>query len=61
MKKKYIQACEVGGSIYGKKRKTSNVAYSHQAKVTKNDIKDAYNRFFKNQVTALYDAINKTK
>ena len=59
--KKYIQACELGGSIYGKKRKTSNLGSTSRDKVSKRELKNTYNRFFKNQVEALYDAINKTK
>ncbi|MFQ5952232.1 MAG: hypothetical protein ACE5JK_02385 [Candidatus Omnitrophota bacterium] len=55
-KKKYIQACEMGVSIYGKKKgKKVNTRYKN---VRKKDLANVYNKFFKDQVSALYRAIN---
>ena len=55
-KKKYIQSCDMT-SMYGKKKKSRKTA-SHGVKVRKKDIADVYNKFFKDQVSALYRAIN---
>lgn len=58
MKKRFIQACEVGGSIYGKKGAGKKVSPIHKD-VSKKDLINVYNKFYKNQVTALYEAIQK--
>ncbi|MGB2630729.1 MAG: hypothetical protein WBD24_00635 [Candidatus Omnitrophota bacterium] len=55
-RRKYIQSCEVG-SMYGKKKNQRKTA-AHSAKVRKKDLTDVYNKFFKDQVAALYKAIN---
>jgi len=59
--KKYIQACDIGGSIYGKKSSTGKKVSPNHRSVGKNDIRRVYNKFYKDQVTALYNAINKDK
>ena len=56
-KKKYIQACEIGGSMYGK-RKPSKRLNANRKGVRKEDLASVYNKFFKDQVAALYKAIN---
>jgi len=61
MKKKYIQSCELGGSIYGKTRQTNKAASASNSKVTKKDLMQVYNQFFKSQASALYDAVNKSR
>ncbi|MCK4852379.1 MAG: hypothetical protein KAS86_04615 [Candidatus Omnitrophica bacterium] len=58
MKKKYIQACEVGGSIYGKKHTTEKRNTAGHGKASKKDIVKVYNRFYRDQVAALYRAIH---
>ncbi len=55
-KKKYIQACEMGGSIYGKKKVKKRTTL-HVKNVQKKDLAEVYNKFFKDQVSALYRAI----
>ena len=58
MKKKYIQACEVGGSIYGKKRPAGKGDNPGRGKASKKDLVRVYNRFYRDQVAALYRAIH---
>ena len=55
-RKKYIQSCELGGSMYG--RKKSSKSSKSRKYVRKKDLHDVYNKFFKDRVTALYRAIN---
>jgi hypothetical protein len=57
-KRKYIQACNVGGSIYGKKRNTKKRTTISSKQVSKKDLAEVYNKFFKDQVAALYRAIH---
>jgi hypothetical protein len=56
-RKKYIQSCEIGGSIYGKKKTRKGTALSRK-KSSKKELVDVYNKFFKDQVAALHRAIN---
>lgn len=56
-RKKYIQSCETGGFIYGRKKAKRTTALNHK-KANKKDLADVYNKFFKDQVSALYRAIN---
>ncbi len=59
-KKGFIQAVELGGSIYGKKRSTGkNVSPNHRS-VSKKDIMSVYDKFYKKQADALYKAIKKS-
>ncbi len=58
VKKRYIQACEVGGSIYGKRTAGKKVSPIHNDKANKKDVADIYNKFYKTQVSALYKAIH---
>lgn len=55
-KKRYIQSCEIGGSIYGKRKGKRSTGYSRK-NVSSKDLAETYNKFFKNQVAALYKAI----
>jgi hypothetical protein len=56
-KKRYIQSCDLSGSIYGKKKSSKRTASSRK-NVSKKDLAHVYNKFFKDQVSALYRAIN---
>ncbi len=56
-RKKYIQSCEIGGSIYGRKKTRKGTALSRK-KPSKKELVDVYNKFFKDQVAALHRAIN---
>ena len=56
-RKKYIQSCEIGGSIYGKKKTRKGAALGRK-KPSKKELVEVYNKFFKDQVTALHRAIN---
>jgi len=49
MKKKYLQACEFGGSIYGKKRTTRKKTQSGNNSSRKNDLINSYTKFYKKQ------------
>ena len=48
--KKYLQACELGGSIYGKKKNSAEKDSDGTAKNLKEDSITAYRKFFKNQL-----------
>jgi len=61
MKKRYLQACEVGGSIYGKKRQTGKQHHANVNRISKKDVVEVYNKFYKDQVAALYKAIHNDK
>ena len=61
MKKKYIQSCDIGGSMYGKKRGSNKKVSPNHRSVTKQDLRRVYNKLYKDQVTALYNAINNSK
>lgn len=56
--KKFLQACETGGSIYGRKRTTGNKDVVEKNGVSKDDLMAVYNKFYKNQVAALYKIIS---
>jgi len=56
-RKKFIQPCELGGSIYGKKRSTSKTSNTSNSKAQKKNLVDTYNKFYKDQAEALYRAI----
>ena len=59
MEKKYIQTCDLGG-IYGKRHAGGkNVSPNHRSvEVDKKDLITIYNKFYKDQVAALYRAIH---
>lgn len=61
MKKKYIQACNIGGSMYGKARSENEKVSPDHRSISKQDLRRVYNKLYKDQVTALYNAINKSK
>ncbi len=58
MKKKYLQACELGGSIYGKKRTTMKKSPGKKSG-NSDGMVTAYNDFYKSQVDALYKAFKR--
>jgi hypothetical protein len=57
-KKKFIQACSVGGPIYGKKRTAGKNSAAKKSKTGQKDLSAVYNKFYREQVTALYKAIH---
>lgn len=59
MKKKYIQACEITGSIYGKKRAIGKRVSPNHMSVNREELAKVYNKFYKDQVTALYRALHR--
>ncbi|MDD3088407.1 MAG: hypothetical protein PHT95_00480 [Candidatus Omnitrophica bacterium] len=59
--KKYLQACQIGGSIYGKKRVDGMREMGGRDAVSKEDLMTVYNKFYKNQVAALYKIIREDK
>ena len=60
-KKKHIQACVIGGSIYGKKSSIGKKVSPIHRSIGKEDLRRVYNKFYKDQATALYNAINGDK
>ena len=56
--KKHLQRCELNGSLYGKKRTTDKKGSTPYNGVNKDDLMKIYNKFYKNQVAALYRAIH---
>ena len=58
-KKRFIQACEIGGSIYGRKRAAGKkVSPLHRSVGTK-AVREVYDKYYRDQVTALYKAIHR--
>lgn len=51
--RKYLQACEVGGSIYGKKHSGNKRSVSRGKSKGKGDIISAYDALYKRQLNAL--------
>ncbi len=58
--KKYLQACEIGGSIYGKKRTTGKKINLDNKCADKENLMASYNTFYKNQVAALNKIIRRS-
>ena len=61
MSKKFIHACNAGGSMYGKAGESKRAAFRQHVKVEKKDIVDVYNKFYKDQVNALYKALHRSR
>ncbi|MBD3379284.1 MAG: hypothetical protein GF408_02360 [Candidatus Omnitrophica bacterium] len=51
--RKHIQACEMGGSIYGTMRTTGGHGQMRASAPDENDIRSAYSTLYKKQVSAL--------
>ncbi|MBU0683031.1 MAG: hypothetical protein ABIH85_01005 [Candidatus Omnitrophota bacterium] len=51
--KKYLQACEFGGSIYGKKRTTSKKKSSGTKRSNKSGLASSYTSFYKKQFAVM--------
>lgn len=56
--KKHIHSVDFGGSIYGKKRTTGKRVSPNHKSVKKKDLVEIYNKFYRDQVAALYKAIH---
>lgn len=60
--KRFIQACEIGGSMYGTSKRTTGKKVSPvHNNVNRDEMTNIYNKFYKNQVNALYSAIHGKK
>jgi len=59
-KKRFIQACEMGGSIYGQKRSSGKKVSPMHNTVNKKSLMEVYDKFYKDQVSAVYKAVKKT-
>ncbi len=57
--KRYLQACETGGSIYGKK--IGSLGKSQNEDEEKEDLKGAYDKLYKRQVNALNKVFKRVK
>ncbi len=53
--KKYLQPCELGGSLYGKKRKTGKTPSQKSKSIKKEDLMRSYSSLYKDQ----FDVMNK--
>jgi hypothetical protein len=53
MKKKYFQACELGGSLYGKKREADGDDRAAKKNVKIDNSVNSYKKLFKNQVVVM--------
>jgi hypothetical protein len=60
LKKKFIQACEITGSIYAKKRAGGKMVSPIHMSVNREELAKVYNKFYKDQVTALYRALHRS-
>jgi hypothetical protein len=58
---KYLQACEVGGSLYGKKRAILHKKVTDENAAEKEDLTDAYSKLYKSQVAAMDKLFNRKK
>jgi len=52
MKKKYLQACSFGGSIYGKEKSSDKKKRQKRAS-SKNNVVVSYSKFYKKQCGAM--------
>ncbi|MDD5634167.1 MAG: hypothetical protein PHW46_02705 [Candidatus Omnitrophica bacterium] len=52
--KRYLQACEIGGSLYGKAKSSRKAGYQRK-KENKEDLISSYSSFYKKQ----YEVFNK--
>ena len=57
--KRYLQACETGGSIYGKK--ASSRGKGRNKDEEDEDLKGAYDKLYKRQVNALNKVFKRVK
>ena len=51
--KKYLHACELGGSIYGKKKEVVRRVVRPQESNTKNGLMNSYNNLYKKQYVTM--------
>ncbi|MGB2600564.1 MAG: hypothetical protein WBD00_02505 [Candidatus Omnitrophota bacterium] len=61
MKKKYLQACEVNGSIYGKKRTTDRKGSVEKKRGDSGDMISSYTKFYRSQVSAMYKVLHRDR
>jgi hypothetical protein len=61
MKKRYLQACELGGSIYGKKRMTDRKGSVEKKRNNGGDMMSSYTKFYRSQVSAMYKVLHKDR
>jgi hypothetical protein len=54
MKKKFVQSCNMNGKLRTKEKK----AAPSRTNVSKKALTEVYNKFYRDQVTALYRAIS---
>ncbi len=59
--KKYLQACDISGSIYGKTRSTDNRPGRQDKPSEKDDNITSYNSLYKRQVAILNKIIRREK
>ncbi len=59
--KKYLQACEIGGSIYGKEKTTGKKARSGSRQTDRDDSVGAYDRLYRAQFAAMRRVFRKKK
>lgn len=53
MGKKYLQACEIGGSIYGKKRTTDKKKGPDESQAEEKDMLGSYSRLYRKQLAIM--------
>ncbi|MDD4956649.1 MAG: hypothetical protein PHH49_03570 [Candidatus Omnitrophica bacterium] len=51
--KRFLQACEMGGSIYGKKKTSKNNTPRKGTKYNKTDAMTEYDRLYRYQISAM--------
>jgi len=57
-KKKYNHFCEISNPIYGKKRSTAKRVSPRHKSINNKALSEIFNKYYKDQVTALYRVIN---
>ncbi|MBD3380258.1 MAG: hypothetical protein GF408_07345 [Candidatus Omnitrophica bacterium] len=60
-KKRFLHGCELNSTIYGKKGGPRKKVDPVHNRVSPKDVKEVYEKFYKDQVAALYRAVNRDK
>ena len=60
-KRSFTQACEIGGAAFGKGRTTGKKVSPNHYSASSKAVADVYNRYYKEPVAALYQAVKKGK
>jgi hypothetical protein len=57
--RRFTQACETGGSVFGKSGITGKKVSPNHHSISSKTVADVYERYYKEPVSALYQAVKK--